>query len=125
VFLVSMTAAAAHPIMPSADLVHSRFAMGRTAHCDVHYDPGRYDVVESAERVSVRRKAVPDGEVLRLDLRTGECALRKPLLLGLPVYHCLRGPAFFASTHVRLLRTLAFRSRRIAVRCRSSFYTVT
>jgi hypothetical protein len=99
-----MTAAAVPPIMPSADLVHSRFAMGRTAHCDVHYDPGRYDVVESAERVSVRRKAVPDGEVLMLDLRTGECALRKPLLLGLPVYHCLRGPAFIASTHVRLLR---------------------
>ncbi|HWR96916.1 MAG TPA: asparagine synthase-related protein [Candidatus Methanoperedens sp.] len=60
----------------------------------------------SAQDVALLRKHVPDGEVFRLGLRPPSVMVRKPLMLGLPIYYCSTASSLIASTHIRLLAAL-------------------
>ncbi len=85
-------------------LAHTRVAVGDTCNCDIYYDASRYEVTASMAGLSVRHKGVPGGDVFTLQSQLRRCSIRKPLLLGLPVYYSTTTRSFVASTHIRLLR---------------------
>ncbi len=105
-FLVSIAMEAADPSTRLKHLAHARFAVGSTGSCDVYYDPACYQIASTTDNISLLRNHVPDGEVFRLGLQSQGFVVRKPLLLGLPIYYSSTARSFVASTHARLLKAL-------------------
>jgi len=122
-FLVSINMDPDAVAKPLQGLAHERVAAGGNCICDVYYDPARYQIAVTSENVTVLRRHVPDGEVFRLGLRPQSFVVRKPLMLGLPIYYSSTTRSLMASTHVRLLRHSACNSRKTQAPFRSSFST--
>jgi len=104
VFLVSIALGSAHLPDRVKHLAHARFSIDGAGRCDIHYDRSGYSLAATPDRVTLLRNHVADGEVARLELPSGSLLIRKPLLLGLPIFYTSNARSFAASTHVRLLR---------------------
>jgi asparagine synthetase B (glutamine-hydrolysing) len=102
--LISITPGPARATEPLAGLAHRGAPLGVSGVCDIFYDPDRYEIEESATGIRVRHRNVPDGDIFRMRRAPEECELRKPLMLGLPLYYSSSPRSFVASTHVRLLK---------------------
>ena len=104
-FLVSINMGSVAAAESLKHLAHARVAFDGTGSCDVYFDPCWLEVDVTTDGVTVRHRAVPNEAIFTIQANAKRFSLKKPLLLGLPIYYTSMVRTFVASTHVRLLRS--------------------
>jgi asparagine synthase (glutamine-hydrolysing) len=106
VFLMAIRRAPAPDPLLSRSFAWMRVPAGDGFVCDVWTDGGAFELRKDDHQVAVVHRTAADGTVFRFRTDTGEGAIEKPLLLGLPVYVSATPEQVIASTHIRSLRSI-------------------
>lgn len=86
-------------------LAHARVVFEGAGSCDVYFEPYWFEADVNDDGITVRHRAVPNEAIFTIQANAKRFSLKKPLLLGLPIYYASTVRKFVASTHVGLMRS--------------------
>ena len=102
-FLI-VTGRAAQPPRGASGLAHARFQLNDQLACDVYHDASRFSLEATGQQIALTDRLSPGDTVFTL--AGGTAVVRKPLMLGLPVYYVASEQRLVASPKVTLLRSM-------------------